>query len=121
MRAPGFLQSNLLGEVVFWRSDSSSLQHRYQIQCRQYQKFMACVVTVNRHDIYINDGLGMGHPQCLGYKYTGMVNRLGSDIGNHYQLPSVAFAWVTDIPTSVKNFLEQRRELMEAWEWPLAD
>ena len=79
------------------------------------------MVTVNRHDIYINDGLGMGQTQYLRYIYTGMVNRLGLDTGNHYQLPSVAFAWVTDITTSVKKFFEQRRELMEAWEWPLAD
>ena len=70
---------------------------------------MAFVVTVNRHDIYINDGLGMGHPQCLRYIYTGMVNRLGSDTGNHYQLPSVAFAWVIDIPTSVKKILRAKK------------
>ena len=82
---------------------------------------MACVVTVNKHDIYINDGLGMGHPQCLRYIYTEMINRLGSETGNHYQLPSVAFARVTEIPTFLKNFFEQRRELMEAWEWPFAD
>ena len=121
MHSAGFLQSNLPGEVVFRRSDSSSLQHRYHIQLIQYQIFMACVVTVYRHDIYINDGLGMGYPQCLQYIYTGMVNRLGSDTSNHNQLPSVAFAWVTDKSTSIKNFFEQRRELMEAWKWPLAD
>ena len=59
--------------------------------------------------------------QCLCHIYTRMVNRLGSDTGDHYHLPSVAFAWVTDIPTFVKNFFEQIRELIEAWEWPLAN
>ena len=70
---------------------------------------MACVVTVNRHDIFINDGLGIGQPQCLRYTYKGMVNRLGLDTGNHYQLTSVAFVWVTDIPTSVKKILRAKK------------
>ena len=114
MHSAGFLQSNLPGEVVFRRSDSSSLQHRYHIQCRQYQKFMACVVTVNRHDIYINDGLGMCHPQCLRYIYTGMVNRLGSNTGNHYQLHSVAFAWVTDISNLHQKLLRAKKRANES-------
>jgi len=27
-----------------------------------------------------------------------LLHRLGSDTGNHYQLPSLAFGWVTDMP-----------------------
>ena len=35
-----------------------------------------------------------------GYVYIYRpLHRLGSDNGNHYQLPSLAFAWVTDMPT----------------------
>ena len=41
-----------------------------------------------------------GPPPVATYIYIYRpLHRLGSDNGNHYQLPSLAFAWVTDMPT----------------------
>ncbi len=50
---------------------------------------MDCEVTVNRHEmyisLYISDGRGMGHPQCLSI-YAQAATQIGLQDGGVYVL-----------------------------------
>ena len=70
------------------------------MELHEYRQFTYKRFTVNRHDMYISLYItkGLAGATPMPYVYIHMhLHRLGSDTGNHYQLPLMAIAWVTSM------------------------